>query len=288
MPPSSPISHVSDTARWVATYRAMESARPDAIFRDPYAARLAGLEGEAIVATMAQGKQLAWPMIVRTAVMDEIIQREVAAGTDGVLNLAVGLDARAYRLPLPAALRWYDVDLPGIMEYRTTHLAGEHPACALESVTLDLTDRASRRQLFQRVAAACRRVLVVSEGLLVYLTSEQVAELSQDLSANPTFTGWLTDLASPRLLRMLKRTWGQQLSKAPMLFGPAEGTAFFAPFGWDEAEFRSTFEEAIRLKRTMRFAKVWQFLGRLNSKKKRKELQRMSGIVLMKRKSGMA
>src|SRR5262249_23119204 len=35
------LENVSDTARWVAVYRAMESARPDALFHDPYAERLA-------------------------------------------------------------------------------------------------------------------------------------------------------------------------------------------------------------------------------------------------------
>ena len=39
---ASPVSNVSDTARWVAVYRAWESARPDALFNDPYAKTLAG------------------------------------------------------------------------------------------------------------------------------------------------------------------------------------------------------------------------------------------------------
>ena len=46
------ISNVSDTARWVALYRAMETDRPDALFKDPYARRLAGAEGEEIVNTI--------------------------------------------------------------------------------------------------------------------------------------------------------------------------------------------------------------------------------------------
>jgi len=46
-PAANPISSVSDTARWVALYRAMESDRPDALFRDPYARRLAGAAGAA-------------------------------------------------------------------------------------------------------------------------------------------------------------------------------------------------------------------------------------------------
>src|ERR1700756_898451 len=94
-----PIAHVSDTARWVALYRAMESERPDALFRDPYARRLAGERGGQILQSMRRGRTWAWPMIVRTAVMDEVILRAVTRyGADTVLNLAAGLDTRPFRL----------------------------------------------------------------------------------------------------------------------------------------------------------------------------------------------
>src|SRR2546428_14041117 len=90
-PPTNPISSVSDTARWVAMYRAMESERSDALFHDRYARRLAGPAGEQILASMPQGRRWAWPMIVRTAVRDEIIMRLVTdQGVGTVLNLAPG------------------------------------------------------------------------------------------------------------------------------------------------------------------------------------------------------
>jgi hypothetical protein len=38
-PPASPIRNISDTARWVAVYRAQETRRPDAQFCDPFASR---------------------------------------------------------------------------------------------------------------------------------------------------------------------------------------------------------------------------------------------------------
>src|SRR5207245_9803033 len=134
-PRSNPISSVTDTARWVAMYRAMESERPDALFRDPYARRLAGPTGDQILASMPQGRRWAWPMITRTAVMDEIIMRLVSEqGADTVLNLAAGLDARPYRLNLPAALRWIDVDLEGLLSYKEAALAGERAACRIEFV----------------------------------------------------------------------------------------------------------------------------------------------------------
>jgi hypothetical protein len=48
----SSISHVADTALWVATYRALESERPDALFHDRMAGVLAGERGKNIAAGM--------------------------------------------------------------------------------------------------------------------------------------------------------------------------------------------------------------------------------------------
>ena len=51
------LRNISDTARWVAFYRAMESERPDALFHDPYARRLAGERGEQIVRSLPRGRR---------------------------------------------------------------------------------------------------------------------------------------------------------------------------------------------------------------------------------------
>ncbi len=280
------IQHVSDTARWVALYRAMESDRRDALFRDPYARRLAGERAERILAGMKRGREWAWPMIVRTAVMDELILRAIDRdGVTTVLNLAAGLDARPYRLPLPPSLRWVEVDFPDVIAYKQEQLAVERPVCVLEQVGADLTDVARRRALFAEIGGAARQVLVVTEGLLIYLTPDQVAALADDLAAQPSFRWWLLDIASPRLLKMLEKTWGRAVAagNAPFQFAPAEGTAFFAPHGWREAEFRSTWEEALRLKRTMRLAWLWQLIGRLYPKRKREEARRFAGMVMLRR-----
>jgi O-methyltransferase involved in polyketide biosynthesis len=52
------IENISDTARWVAVYRTMETERPDAIFRDPFADRLAGQRGREILNAMPKGHAL--------------------------------------------------------------------------------------------------------------------------------------------------------------------------------------------------------------------------------------
>jgi methyltransferase (TIGR00027 family) len=281
---ASPIRNVSDTALWVAIWRAMESERPDALFDDPYARRLGGKRGEAIAARMG-GARANWPIVVRTVVMDEIVQRCVREGAATVLNLAAGLDTRPWRLELPASLRWLHVDLPEMVEYFRGHMAKQAPRCEVEYIAADMRDADAKRALFDRVAAMPGPVLVITEGLLLYLDAEQVAELSRDLHERSGARWWLTDLASPQLLKFLEHRWNSShvQDNAPFLFGPAEGTGFFAPQGWREAEFRSTIVDAYRLKRTMPLGWLWRLLSLAQPASRRREAIRMSSVVLLER-----
>lgn len=284
------IQDVSDTARWVAVYRAMESERPDAHFSDPYARRLAGEQGEAIVRAMPRGTSMAWSMIVRTAVFDEIVLDAVRTrGADLVLNLAAGLDARPWRLDLPESLRWVDVDLPGMVEYKAGVMAGERPRCRYQAIAADLADPAQRDDALSRAAAGAERALVVTEGLLVYLEPDDVGALAAALHARPALRWWLTDLASPRLLEMMQKWWGKSVDggTARFRFAPAEGSAFFARHGWREAAWRPSIEDADRLRRTPRGMWLWKLIARLQPKRKREEFRRFAGNLLLER-SGAA
>ncbi len=282
MSADNPIRNVSDTALWVAIYRAMESERSDALFVDPYARRLGGARGEAIVRALPRGASMSWAVVVRSAVMDEIVMRCVQEGATTVLNLAAGLDARPYRLALPPSVRWLHVDLPDMVEYFREHMAGETARCKLELIAADLREPAARREVFAR-AAGTGPVLVITEGLLLYLEAGQVANLARELRDIAGMRWWLTDLATPKLLKLLEKHWAPTLrdGNAPMQFGPAESTAFFTPYGWREAEFRSTWDESLRLKRTLQGAWMWQLLSLLQSKRQQEEGRRMSGVALL-------
>src|SRR5258708_4064889 len=280
-----PIENVSDTARWVAVYRAMETARPDALFRDPFADRLAGERGRQIVREMKRGRSTAWAMIVRTAVMDEmILDRVRGGGVDTVLNLAAGLDARAWRLPLPPELRWIDVDLPEMSEYKSSHMRGEVPACRYEAVPADLTNEAVRDALLSQVGRESKTLLVITEGLLIYLEEAQVKSLANALHAVPSARWWITDIASPQVLELMEEYWGRNLEKgnAPFRFGPADSAAFFAPLGWREKEYRSMLGEARRLRREMPLAWLWRAMVML-SPAKRAQMAKFSGTLLLER-----
>ena len=248
------IRNVSDTARWVAFYRAMETERKDAIFHDPYARKLAGARGEEIVNSLRGGKRQAWAMIVRTALLDDMLLRTIAGEEiDLVVNLAAGLDTRPYRLALPAALQWVEVDLPEMIAYKTEMLAGETPHCQVERMMLDLADDAARGELFARLDASARRALVITEGLLAYLSEEQVSKLASDLHTCRHFQYWLTDIASPKVKQMMEKHWGKELraAGAPIRFAPEAGEEFFRPLGWEAIEFRGFFQASREFNRPM-------------------------------------
>lgn len=249
------LGDVSDTARWVAYFRALETERADALFRDPFARRLAGERGRSIVEGLPKGP-LSWSLAVRTRVFDELIMDAVQQGTRVVLSLAAGLDARPYRLSFPSDVRWIEVDLPGIVDFKNEALAGERPTCAVVRFGLNVADPSARRDLVARLCDPAERVLVVTEGLLVYLDTNEVASLSDDLHRSFRNAAWLLENISPEVLARQRRLWGARLkaAHAEHKFAPPEGLEFFRPHGWIPQSSRFLLEEARRLGREMPMA----------------------------------
>ncbi|HEY2171553.1 MAG TPA: SAM-dependent methyltransferase, partial [Candidatus Angelobacter sp.] len=255
------IRNISDTALWVAVYRARETERPDALFKDPFARKLAGERGEQIAKSMEAGQRHEWPFIARTLRFDQIVTEQIKQGTDMVINLAAGLDTRPYRMNLPASLQWVEVDLPGMIDYKEKILGQDEPRCALERVPLDLADAAGRRALFQKLGRNAGKVLVLTEGLLVYITRDEVSTLGRDLAAQSNFRDWAIDLCSPGLLKMLQKNLAAlKDAGSPLKFGPEEGPDFFKAFGWKAAEVYSMLKTAAGIKRLPFFLRLMALL----------------------------
>ncbi len=189
------INNVSDTALWIAAYRALESERPDAVFKDPLARKLATERGFQMVEATPIKDHMAFAMVTRTTGIDKLINAAIERGIDTVINLGAGLDTRPYRMPLPVNLRWVEVDFPHMFDYKNKLLENDKPACHLPRTAFpDLSNDAERSALFTKLGNEARRVLVITEGVVGYLTNEQGAELSKGaLFAVPTFHYWIVD-----------------------------------------------------------------------------------------------
>ncbi|MQY30710.1 putative S-adenosyl-L-methionine-dependent methyltransferase [Nocardia sp. RB56] len=242
------IASVSDTARWVAVHRAWETERPDALFRDPLASRLAGEPGRAILRAAPAKLRRGWWIVSRTRLIDELIAVALAQGCDLVLNLAAGLDARPYRMDLPPNLPWVEVDLPAMVEEKEQALAGERPRCELRRCAVDLADHAALGEFLDRTLATAERALVLTEGLLVYLEPAEVLALSTALS-RPQIQWWVFDLMSEACRRRVQRQGGEMLTNAPLRFGTDDGVAYFERLGWKLHSATSLFHAAERFRR---------------------------------------
>lgn len=242
------ITHVSDTARWTALHRATESARPDALFNDPLAERLAGEHGREIVANVPRSTRNGWWLVARTKIIDDAIAEAIAAGCDRVLNLAAGLDTRPYRLDLPADLTWVEADLPKLLEEKTQLLADQTPRCRLTRSAVDLADAAARGAFLDEALAGAGKALVLTEGLLMYLEESDVVALSAAFT-RPEINWWMLDFGGPGLKRMMNKKMAGMLQNAPFKFAPENGLAFFEDLGWRILDAQPLYLAARRFRR---------------------------------------
>ena len=276
------VTHISDTARWVAVYRAWETKRRDALFNDPFADRLAGDRGRAIAATMPRQARSGWPLIMRTKLIDDLVLQTVHQGSDCILNLAAGLDTRPYRLPLPPTLRWTEADLPGILAEKEQLLADATPVCQLTRIAVDLADTDARRAFLAQAVGTARRVTVITEGLLAYLEDETVRDIARDLAAQPAIHSWIVDVFSPAVRDLMQIGMGRELVGTPLRFAPPEGVAFFENLGWRVQHIGSIVRAAARARRLPWFLRPFMIFPdpdprRLGAK------QRWSAVLLLER-----
>ena len=244
------IKDVSDTAFMVAFYRAIESERPDALFHDPLARVLAGAHGQKIADQLPRIFPVGWMVVIRTCIIDDLIQSAIKQGVDAVLNLGAGLDTRPYRMALPDSLPWIEVDFSHMIELKERRLTDQKPNCRLERVKLDLSDISERRKFFWELNSRFQKVLVLTEGVVPYLSVEETASLADDLKSQPCFQKWIVDYFSPEILKYRKQHPIQRRMKnAPFRFAPKDYFGLFSEHGWRTQEIRYIADEAERLNR---------------------------------------
>jgi methyltransferase (TIGR00027 family) len=180
------LSGVSETALGAAMLRAEESARPDRLFDDPFAAAFVAAApalfadgpepGDPDVARLRQAftDQLA----LRTRFYDDYLVEATRVSARQVVLLGAGLDTRAFRLDWPAGVRLFELDLPEAIAFKQAVLDAEdaRPGCDRVVIGVDLSEDWDDRLLgagFEPNAVTAW----AAEGLLSYLTDDDAAAL---------------------------------------------------------------------------------------------------------------
>lgn len=281
------IEDTFDTARMTAFCRALESEQEKGRFHDPYARLLAGERGEELIRGLPGKGEKTWPVVLRTCVYDEIIMKLVEEEKiDTVINLAAGLDARPYRLSLPSSLRWIEADFPDVLSYKAEKLAEAEPTCILERIPLDVTDDAARKDFLSQVRADATKALVITEGLLIYLTEQQVSDLATDLHAHRALRWWLVEFVAPRMLQNDEQQWNTYTAESIHThFAPPAGSLFFQALDWNVAEFRPMIAEGLRLNLPVPHKWLLRLLARLSPAKPGEDPYNVGAFVLLENNS---
>jgi methyltransferase (TIGR00027 family) len=185
---------VGATATMVAAQRALST---DAGFiEDPYAAPLVRAVGIDVYVRLVNGQipvggdsefdphRMARGMACRTRFYDQFFLDAANSGVGQAVILASGLDVRAYRLPWPAGTVVYEVDLPEVIEFKTSTLSdlGAEPTAERRTVAVDLRD--DWATALQAAGFDPQLPAVWSaEGLLVYLPDAAQDALFDNITA---------------------------------------------------------------------------------------------------------
>lgn len=227
---------VADTGTLVAAIRAEETRRPDRLFDDPFAERLAGESGRRMLAesVAATGDKSTLQIVVRTRFWDEALLNAVPP-VQQVVILAAGLDARAYRLPWPDGTTVFELDQPAVIAAKTELLTGDEPRCLRVAIGVDLTTDwtdALRSNGFDPTAPSVWLI----EGLLQYLDEDAVHTVFERVDAmSAAGSVLLYDIVGKTLLdNVTLAAVREQMERngAPWLFGTDSPEQLCESLGW--------------------------------------------------------
>lgn len=280
------IRNVSDTAFSIAHYRALETERADALFHDPLAGLFAGDRGNKIATAMPMPFMVRQIVVIRTVIIDDYVRFGIGQGVDTILNLGAGFDTRPYRMDLPESLVWIEADYPHVIEFKEKRLSGEKTRCRVERWKLDLANLSERRKVLASIDARATKMLVLTEGVVSYLSVEEVGSLADDLRNLGHARYWIVEYFSPEAIKYRRRrSVGRRMQNAPFKFTPKDCLGFFGEHGWHPKEIRYLPEEAERLHRPIQlpvFLKAMVTIRTLfASDEKRAGFKRFQGYLML-------
>ncbi|MFF7031543.1 SAM-dependent methyltransferase [Streptomyces albidoflavus] len=172
---------VGRTALMVAAARAIETHRPDALARDPYAEHFVraapAAEGWPLRPEEVPGGETdpLWGRLgryfgLRTRVLDDFVTRSALAGARQTVLLGAGLDTRAYRLQWPGGHVVFEIDTPEVLEFkdRVLERAGAVARAKRVPLAADLREEWAGPLVATGFDPALSTVWL-AEGLLLYL-----------------------------------------------------------------------------------------------------------------------
>ena len=150
-------------------------------------------------------------------------------------------------------------------------------------IAADLSDIQLRQSLFQRIGSESKSALIITEGVIFYISSDDAAALSRDLFAVPSFHFWIQDYRENASKQRMPKRMKRVFKDSPILFDKDDWLSFFIEHGWTIDENVLAYEESLRVKRPFPISFPWSLMMLLAPKKIQERWRRSSGYVLFRK-----
>lgn len=217
------VTGVPETMIQTLYARAKESEKVNPMIQDDMAAEIVS-KLDYDFSNADKDKAMSYGVIARTIVLDEMVGRYLSEHPKTVvINIASGMDTRCYRME-GKYLRWYNVDLPETMEIREKFLTESGPIYQIAKSAMDAS-------YMDEIINDGENVLVVIEGLSMYLSEEDVLQMFSIIEKNFPEVTVMVETMSPFVGRHIKEksiegsnakfTWGIKNGKLLQQIVPA-------------------------------------------------------------------
>jgi methyltransferase (TIGR00027 family) len=176
MQPGQPSLTALSAARLRAAHQVLDNA---SILADPLALRILGDDIQVSLdhaRAHVSGPRLRWFIAARSRIAEEALTAAVNAGAKQLVVLGAGLDTLAYRTPLAADLRIFEVDFPATQARKRQMIAAAGIAVpdTLTYVGVDFERETLAAALDDAGFAAAKRSFFSWLGVVPYLTEAAV------------------------------------------------------------------------------------------------------------------
>jgi len=175
-----------------AMMRAMENLLPEdkRLFEDPYSEKFLSPFWKFWVILMRFPKILnfliklreKWTpgviggLICRTRYIDDVLNNAIKEGVGTVVNLGVGMDTRAFRIPGIENIKYYELDFPELQKVKRAYIdkkIGELPS-NVSLVPIDFNNQDIGEELNKAGYTLSSKTLFIWEGVTQYISKEAV------------------------------------------------------------------------------------------------------------------
>ena len=155
-------------------------------------------------------------IIARAKVMDDEVKKFIDKYPDcHIVSLGSGLDTRFFRVD-NGRIHWYDIDFPEIISLRKKFFEENDRVKNIEKSALD-------KSWTKEIDTKGEKLLIISEGMIMYFYPKQVKEFLNILTDNFEHFVLHLDCLSKRLVNKAKTNKAVKRTKSEYHFGVTNG-----------------------------------------------------------------